>query len=68
MNTHIYNKNSDAVYFYYGFGGITIAVGILFLIAPLLFPIAFVLFGFLLILGGLASLIEGIFLRIRSYR
>jgi uncharacterized membrane protein HdeD (DUF308 family) len=59
-----YNKSAD-IYFYFGFGGITIFLGILFLLAPLLFPLALVVFGAFLIITGIASLIEGVIVRFR---
>ena len=68
METHIYkyNKNVDT-YFYYGFGGITIFIGLLFLLAPLLFPLALVLFGLFLLITGFACLIQGFLFRDRHY-
>jgi hypothetical protein len=64
MNTQLYkyNKTLD-IYFYFGFAGLTIFLGLLFLLAPLLFPLALVLFGGLLIITGIACLIEGVLVR-----
>ncbi len=59
-----YDKSVD-IYFYLGFGGITIALGVLFLFAPIVFPLVLVIFGALLIITGFACLIEGLLLRFR---